>query len=160
MTMNTPSADIEVNFDIEVEDIDADLLRLEMLVRTICTEFETPSAQISVCIIDDAGIIKTHRKFLNQDHTTDVISFDLSDEFESHKTFQLVVNAQMAQRQAKERGHSTEAELALYITHGMLHNLGFDDLNEEDAQKMHKTEDTILQANGFGIIYDSNKKSD
>jgi probable rRNA maturation factor len=68
-----------------------------------------------------------------------------------------VVNAEMANRQAAKRGHSPEAELALYITHGLLHNLGFDDLSSEDAKKMHETEDAMLQQLGFGIIYNQNE---
>lgn len=153
--MNTPSNDIQVHFDIETDDSDVDLSRLKSLVHTICTEFQV-TPQVSISIVDDDGIIETHQQFLGQDHTTDVISFDLSDEFEPQKTFQLMVNAEMAARQAQQRGHTTEAELALYITHGLLHNLGFDDLDEVQAAAMHKKEDEILQANGFGIIYDSN----
>ena len=68
-----------------------------------------------------------------------------------------MVNAELAARQADKRGHSTEEELALYITHGLLHQLGFDDLCPEDAEKMHDTEDAILQKLGFGIIYSRNK---
>ena len=59
----------------------------------------------------------------------------------------------MAARQAAKRGHGAEAELALYITHGMLHNLGFDDTDPQQAKKMHETEDSLLQKQGFGIIY-------
>jgi probable rRNA maturation factor len=72
---------------------------------------------------------------------------------EPEQTFQLIVNADMAARQAAKRAHSTEAELALYITHGMLHNAGFDDIDEEQARKMHDTEDMLLQRYGFGVIY-------
>jgi len=49
--------------------------------------------------------------------------------------FELVVNGEMAVRQALLRKHSSQAELALYITHGLLHNLGFDDAAEDQAKK-------------------------
>jgi probable rRNA maturation factor len=58
----------------------------------------------------------------------------------------------MAAREANVRGHSGEAELALYITHGLLHNLGFDDSTKRQAAKMHRTEDEILQQFGYGHI--------
>jgi len=158
--MTTPSHDIQVHFDLEADEADVDLSRLESLVRAICTEFKLSSAEVNISIVDDTGIIQTHREFLGQDKTTDVISFDLSDTFEPHRTFQLVVNAQMAARQARQRGHSTEAELALYITHGLLHNLGFDDAAAEQARRMHEKEDELLQTHGFGIIYHSNRQTD
>ena len=65
----------------------------------------------------------------------------------------------MAVRQANQRGHSSEAELALYITHGLLHNLGFDDSTKKQARKMHETEDKILQEFGYGIVYNKSIKS-
>jgi len=151
------SADnLNIQFDVQISDLNADLSKLEALVRRICETFNVDRAAIDVSIVDDAGIIKMHQEFLQKDTTTDVISFDLSDDMEPGRTFELIVNAEMAQRQAQKRGHSTEAELALYITHGMLHNLGFDDMSEEDAKKMHKTEDDLLQELGFGIIYHKN----
>jgi probable rRNA maturation factor len=64
----------------------------------------------------------------------------------------------MALRQANSRGHSSEAEIALYITHGLLHNLGFDDSTEPKAKNMHDIEDNILQQLGYGLVYNKNTK--
>ena len=78
---------------------------------------------------------------------------------DSTKSFELVVNAEKAARQANSRGHSSEAELALYITHGLLHQLGFDDSTNSRAKKMHDTEDEILQQQGFGLIYNKSTRA-
>lgn len=151
--MDTPNPHPQIHFDSQYHNLKADLSKLEKLVQTICEKFECSNATVHIGIVDDVGIIKVHQQFLQKDTTTDVISFDLSDEFEPGQTFQVVVNAEMADRQAAKRGHSSEAELALYITHGMLHNLGFDDLEPEQAEKMHEIEDEILQQLEFGVIY-------
>jgi len=151
--MDSPNRHLHIQFDTLVPDLDADVSKFEHLIRGICETFEIDNAAIDVSIVDDAGMIEVHREFLQNDHTTDVISFDLSDELEPGRTFQLVVNADMAARQAAQRGHSPEAELALYITHGMLHNLGFDDRDPKQARKMHETEDGLLQTFGFGVTY-------
>ena len=158
--MDTTNNHLQIQFDSQVTDLKADFPKLEELVLAICKKFDLNNATIHIAVVDDAGIIKVHKEFLQKDTTTDVISFDLSDEFEPGRTFQIVVNAEMAERQAAKRGHSPEAELALYITHGLLHNLGFDDINEQDAQEMHETEDTFLKELGFGIIYHQEKKFD
>jgi len=77
---------------------------------------------------------------------------------QSPKLFELIVNGEMAVRQANLRGHSSKAELALYITHGLLHNFGFDDSIPSKARKMHDTEDEILQQLGYGLVYNTNSR--
>jgi probable rRNA maturation factor len=155
--MNALNDTLRIEFDLQALATDIDLARLEAMARGICVQFGVHCATVGICIVDDAGIIEMHQQFLGQERSTDVISFDLSDEFEAHRAFQLAVNIQMAVRQAARRGHSVEAELALYITHGLLHNLGFDDADPAQARAMHDREDSILQAYGFGKIYHRNK---
>jgi len=144
---------IEVEFDITAEDVRADWAALEELVRNICTQQQVRQASVSISIVDDARMIEAHQQYMQLDTTTDVLSFDLSDEFETRPSFALIVNAAMAARQASERRHSAQAELALYITHGLLHNLGYDDLDEEQALEMHRMEDQILEQHGFGRVF-------
>lgn len=132
---------------------------LKKLIRTICNRFRLRKADISVAIVDDAQIRQVSKKFLKRDHTTDCLSFDLTNNDDSStKSFELMVNAEMATRQAALRGHSSEAELALYVTHGLLHNLGFDDSTPQQAEKMHETEDEILQQLGYGQVYNGGKE--
>jgi probable rRNA maturation factor len=136
------------------KNIDIRLPRLKKLVEVICNRFKLSKATISIAIVDDTQIRKVNKQFLNQDIPTDCLSFDLSDNKKSSvKSFELIVNGEMAVRQANLRGHSSEAELALYITHGLLHNLGFDDSTQDHAKKMHNIENEILQQLGYGPIY-------
>jgi len=128
--------------------------KLKKLVKITCSRFKLSKATISIAIVNDTQIRKVNKQFLNKDRSTDCLSFDLSDNKKnSIKSFELVVNGEMAVRQANLRGHSGEAELALYITHGLLHNLGFDDSTKKQAEKMHNTEDQILQQLGYGPVY-------
>jgi probable rRNA maturation factor len=132
--------------------------KLKKLVKVTCNRFKLSKATISIAIVDNTQIRKLNKQFLNKDRPTDCLSFDLSDsnrksKVENRKSLELVVNAEMAVRYAKLRGHSSEAELALYITHALLHNLGFDDSTQKKAEKMHNIEDQILQQLGFGPVY-------
>jgi len=136
------------------KDIDVTISKLEELVRFVCNRFQVSAATVSIAIVDDAEFCRLNKEFLNSKRTSDCLSFDLSDD-EDGKLFELVVNGDMAVRQAKKRGHSCEAELALYITHGLLHNLGFDDSTKSQAKKMHDTENEILQQFGYGLVYNS-----
>jgi probable rRNA maturation factor len=123
------------------------------MAQKVAGRFGAKKARINFAVLGDDQIIGLNRKFLSKTGTTDVISFDLSDDEDSLRFFDIVVNAEMAIRQAKSRGHKSQAELALYFLHGLLHNLGFDDSTAKEAVKMHKTEDDILQEFGYGVVY-------
>lgn len=155
--MASPKKDREIVIQIanNFTDIDARSSKIKKLVRAVFERFGLSKATVSIAIVDDAEIRKLNRRFLNRKSNTDCLSFDLSDTKgpQSPKLFELIVNGEMAIRQANLRGHSSQAELALYITHGLLHNLGFDDSTESKARKMHDMEDNILQQLGYGFVY-------
>jgi len=155
--------DIIVQITKNFDAIDLSLPRLEKLVRSICRRFKLDKAEVGIAIVDDAEIRRLNVQFLKHNHSTDCLSFDLSDSDQAaqvavRKSFELVVNAERAVKEASLRGHSSEAELALYITHSLLHNLGFDDSSQSLAKKMHQAEDEILQQTGFGSVYNKDAR--
>jgi len=152
--------DIVVQIANNFAGIKAYLPKVKKLAKAVCNRFNLSKATVSIVIVDDAQIRKLNSKFLKRKSTTDCLSFDLSDDkmTRSPKLFELVVNGEMAVREANLRGHSSEAELALYIAHGLLHNFGFDDSAPGKARKMHNMEDEILQQLGYGLVYNKNTK--
>jgi probable rRNA maturation factor len=128
------------------------------LVRAICKRFRLANAAVSIAIVGNRGMRKLNIEFLGHTNFTDCLAFDLSESSSSTRVLELVVNGERAKSQAAIRGHSPQAELALYITHGLLHNLGFDDLTATKAGQMHLLEDEILQQQGFGRVYDKKRK--
>ena len=154
--MDSDECDIRVEVSCEI-DKTFDLEKFKSLAESVCRRFSDAAAEVSIAIVDDQTIADINKQFLDHSAPTDVISFDLSDEDAGGgaRNFEIVINADQAERQAAERNHDTESELALYITHGLLHNFGFDDHGEADSKKMHEMEDKILQDEGFGAIYGS-----
>jgi len=148
---------ITVQITNHFETLPADAPQLKKLVRAICRRFGVARARISIGIVDDAEIAVLNKRFLNHEGTTDSLSFDLSEESEPDepKVFDLIVNGELAVREALRRGHDAQAELALYLAHGLLHHLGFDDSTAEQAGRMHRTEDEILQHLGYGLVYNN-----
>jgi rRNA maturation RNase YbeY len=140
---------------------DVNPLDLEVLVKAVCKRFDVSNATVGIAIVDDAEFREINSRFLNRKSTSDCLSFDLSEESEpkSGRLFELVVNGDMAVKQAALRGHSSRAELALYVTHALLHNVGLDDSTERRAGEMHKIEDEILQQLGYGLVYNSRAKT-
>ena len=152
--MNMPQKeqnnDLNVEINCDIDDPALDIAGFTDLAAKVCRRFDVNKAVVTIAIVRDKTITELNKKFLKKTNTTDVISFDLTEPDDKSSIFDLVVNADEAARQAKTRNHSQNAELALYITHGLLHNLGFDDDNEENAQIMHKMEDDILSKKGYG----------
>ena len=159
MAPSKQKQDIVVQIAKDFKGINVCLPKLRKLVKTICNRFtghqmQDTRCEISIAIVDDAEMRKANKQFLNRSITTDCLSFDLSDDTKK-KSFELIINAEKAVKEAALRGHLAEAELALYVTHGLLHNLGFDDSTKSRAKKMHETEDEILQQQGYGFVYNS-----
>ena len=63
-----------------------------------------------------------NKKYLNHDHVTDVLTFDLGI-----RTGEIIICPQIAGINAKAHQTSTEKEIILYVIHGILHLAGFDD---------------------------------
>lgn len=148
---------IIVNMDVTCDIVRFNRCKIIEMTRKVVRQFGIKKAQINFAVIDDSQIANLNRRFLKKTSITDVISFDLSGDMDNLRIFDIAVNAQMAQRQAKSRGHKPQSELALYFLHGLLHNLGFDDSTAGKAAKMHKTEDDILKKFGYGVVYNQKK---
>jgi probable rRNA maturation factor len=148
---------ITVEIKTHVADVPANPSKLRSLVRAVCKRFAVSRAVVSVGIVDDVEIRRLNRRFLGRRANTDCLSFDLSDEPgpDGPRVFDLIVNGELAAREAARRGHAAEAELALYVVHGLLHQLGFDDATAEQANPMHRTEDEILRDSGYGLVYNT-----
>ncbi len=115
--------------------------------------------EVRVRIVGDDEMDAAHRRYMGVPGTTDVLTFDYADDPEppgsGGRTLDadILVCADVAARQASERGGETAAELLLYIVHGMLHCLGHDDHAPEEAAAMHRREDEVLTAIGVGPVY-------
>jgi probable rRNA maturation factor len=149
---------VTVNITADFKNIPCPRRKIIKLVCAVCKRFRLTNADISIAVVGNRGIRKLNIEFLNHTNFTDCLAFDLSERKNSRRLVELVVNGERAKTQAAGRGHSPTAELALYITHGLLHNLGFDDLTAKKAKIMHLLEDEILQKEGFGPVYDKKQK--
>lgn len=143
---------IIININVSCRSVRFDRQKLTGMLRRTSRRFGSKKAVINYAVLSEEEMKKINRKFLRRNSVTDVISFDISD-VKGLRVFDIAVNAEMAKRQADNRGIKPKSELALYFLHGLLHNLGFDDSSARKAAKMHKIEDEILKKFGYGIVY-------
>ena len=116
---------------------------IESVVSTVLRQ-EDAGGDISVAVVDDEEIQKLNKEFLGRDRVTDVLAFPYEDE-DRCIAGEVIVNAEIAARQVAERSHSAEDETLLYVVHGLLHMLGYDDHQEDEATKMHRREVELLR---------------
>jgi probable rRNA maturation factor len=132
-----------------------DAERIAAALRAVLAAHEVPAATLSIALVDDAAMIALHGQYLGIAETTDVLTFDLSDEGAEGVDGEIVICVDLAAREAALRQHALADEVLLYAVHGCLHLLGYDDLNAEDAARMHAREDELLTALGVGPVYRS-----
>jgi len=107
-------------------------------------------ARLSIVLVDNSRIKELNKQYFNSDEVTDVISFPLNDNM-NFLSGEIIVSVETAVDVAGKRNISIEGEIVLYIIHGILHLLGFDDGNEGDASVMHEEEYKTLKALGYNI---------
>lgn len=122
--------------------------RLELAVRALGAVGE-----VRARVVGDREMASLHGRHLGDATTTDVLTFDLRGGGKGPLDADLVLCLDEAERQARERGHGAGEELLLYALHGVLHCLGHDDHDDEDAARMHAEEDRVLRAIGVGAVY-------
>lgn len=107
---------------------------------------EGKDGELSIAFVDNEKIMELNKKFLGHDEPTDVISFPLDDERmpPNGVSGEIVVSAQMALETANTMHTDVERELILYVIHGLLHLIGYDDTSKKKAQAMHEREDELL----------------
>ena len=121
---------------------------LRRAVRLILQDASIAEAAVSLAIVDDPTIHKLNRQYLRHDHPTDVLSF-LLERDERRLEGEIVVSAETAQRVAPQFGWSPADELLLYVVHGTLHLVGYDDQTSKQRSAMQAQEKACLAR--FGL---------
>jgi probable rRNA maturation factor len=134
------------------EAVPIDRAFMRQLVRAVLDGEGVEDAEISLAFVDNPTIHGLNKRFLQHDEPTDVLSFPLSEPGARRLSGELVVGAEVALAQATARGHDVQAELALYVIHGLLHLLGYDDHSDDEAAEMRQRERHYLQQLGLPDI--------
>ena len=140
---------IKVSISNPQESVIIDRKRLRETAQAVLEGENVQDAEISLAVVDNPTIHTLNKRYLNHDEPTDVLSFPLSEPNAKKLSGELVLGAEVAKAQAEERGHDVQAELALYIIHGLLHLCGYDDHSEKDAAEMRERERHYLKQTGW-----------
>ena len=149
------------SFPVEVLDeqgyicIDED--KIKFICGKIICDAGFRTGHLGVVLTDNVTIHALNLRHRKHDYITDVLSFNL-DCTNSHLEGDTVVSAEIAKERCEEFGWDDESELLLYVIHGTLHLVGYDDETEYDAQLMRQKEAYYLRL--LGIIVNPGDESE
>jgi probable rRNA maturation factor len=154
-----------VSIDIANESgVVVDEVALASIARYALDELRIhPLAELSVLLVDEKAMTELHERWMGEPGPTDVLSFPMDELRPPHLggvnagragaeepgpdpglLGDVVLCPQVAAVQAREAGHSTQAELELLAVHGILHLLGYDHAEPDEKAEMFGLQDRLL----------------
>jgi len=112
------------------------------LCREVLESENISDYDISVIFVDEGFIIDLNKRFFNKNTTTDVISFNLSEEKIEGEIY---VNFDIIKDQSEYYSVSFDDELKRVIIHGLLHLAGYKDYKKNERKIMQNKEDIYLK---------------
>lgn len=126
--------------EIWVENLQKDLPlavdSVKPIVESVLSLEKKKAGCVSIYFVSKQRISTLHKKFFDDSSPTDCISFP-NDE---HDLGEVFVCPWAAKSYIKEHGGNLYEETTLYIVHGLLHLLGYDDLDSKDEKNMRAAE--------------------
>ena len=153
---------ITVQVDEQYEDqVDADALH-RLTIQVLQAEGKLGPLELGIVVTNDDEVHALNRQYLGHDYKTDVISFGMEDEIGDEVAFltpeerpeylgDVVISYDRAAEQGPEYGHTVEREVALLMVHGLLHLLGYDDMDDESRARMHTRQDELVKLADVGL---------
>ena len=152
--MTDPASPVVVAVD-EQDELVVDLDRWSTLAQAALEYEGVPTGELNLLFVETDSIRELNREHMGKDRPTDVLSFPLDDDDGLPGETLLgdvVVCPAVAAANAPEhdgQGHhrgSVDDEIALLVVHGVLHVLGYDHTNDDEAEEMEALEQTVLLA--------------
>lgn len=128
---------------------------LERWITAALRSQQLEEAEVSLYIADEAESQELNSQYRGKDYPTNVLSFpaDIHEEVGIPLLGDLIVCAPVVEREAQEQGKTLDAHWAHMLVHGSLHLLGFDHIDDGEADEMEALETEIITGLGYPAPY-------
>ena len=128
---------------------------LERWINAALIAEQLEAAEVSLYIVDEDESQELNAQYRGKDKPTNVLSFpaDIPEAVGVPLLGDLVVCAPVVEREAQEQGKSLSAHWAHMLVHGTLHLLGFDHIDDDEAEVMETLETQIVTGLGYPAPY-------
>lgn len=132
------------------------LTDLHSLAEMIMSEEGYPQdAEVTLLFVDETEMSSYNERFLDRHGATDVLAFpveellpgvvpDVHSQGPPLMLGDVVIAPAYVRRQAEDSGVTFDDEMALMVTHGILHLLGYDHIEDDEAERMEERERQLL----------------
>jgi len=138
-----------LEFESQVPNIPDYTNLISLCVDTFCNNIDRKfqESTVSIVIVSEDIIKNLNSQYRGKDKVTDVLSFNLTDNYTSSDIMlgEIFICYAKVLSQAQELGHSIEYEIATLCIHGLCHLIGYDHQNDEDYHIMKLKEKKLLQ---------------
>lgn len=147
---------LDLGFNIEGYEEEIKYEEVEKYIIEVLNKEYTSDKEVYVSILltGNDEIQKINREYREKDMPTDVISFAYHDNGESDTGIydslgDIIISLERVEEQRQDYGHSFKREFYYVLTHGILHLLGYDHMEEEEKKIMRAKEEEILISYGY-----------
>jgi rRNA maturation RNase YbeY len=109
----------------------------------ILADHNKTGGEINIIITNDYELTKINKKYLKRNNYTDIITFDYS--LKNEINGELFISIERVQENAINYRVSEKNELLRVIIHGLLHLIGYDDIEKKKIKKMKSMENYYLE---------------
>lgn len=148
-----------IELDVQYASAAADLPSAEQLQQWVQAALTavayTEPAELTIRIVDEEEGQALNRDYRQRDYATNVLSFPFDEAIELPLNLlgDLVICAPVVSREAAQQEKAVSAHWAHLVVHGCLHLLGYDHMNDDDADTMENLEVAIMATLGFANPY-------
>lgn len=137
------------NTNKEIEELSI----LKEYIEFVVKKEKIEDAIFNIIFVSNEEIHRINKEYRNVDRITDVISFALEDEESGNDLIRILgdiyIAIDVAYEQAVEYNHSRKREVCFLATHGILHLLGYDHIEEEEEKIMFSHQEELLSEYGI-----------
>jgi len=138
--------------------IDCVLLNEDKLIADVdkfMHELEVGECELLIRIVSTAEITNLNKKYRFRENVTNVLAFatDIPKEIDSNILGDVVICADIVEQEAKANNNSFTNHITHLALHGLLHILGYDHNDDDNAEKMQEIEINLLKMLGIQNPY-------
>tara|TARA_E500000331_G_scaffold83208_1_gene78938 strand:+ start:3316 stop:3723 length:408 start_codon:yes stop_codon:yes gene_type:complete len=132
-----------IQFEVEIKYSLKEKRRIKEWLNLVAFEEGSKIQNLNFLIVGDKRMIHFNKTYLNHDYSTDIITFDNSEN--KKISGDIVISIERVKENSKKYKVKLEDELRRVMVHGLLHLLGYDDKNEKEKKRIRKKENYYLE---------------
>ncbi len=139
--------DLQGHLDVSRDDV--------VSIACLALDAEGCPSGVEIALVDDATITELHLRYLGCREPTDVLTFPLEGSRAAGEEAamagasgtlgEIVISTERAVAQAPSYQQDPQLEVLLYVVHGVLHLLGYDDRSATERAAMERRQEEILE---------------